>query len=88
MADMIERLKSERDGAVERGLVMLEAKNYWMERARVAEAALAEAKRLLKVFARIADGEPDTPDGASTVVNISRCRDAVRFLSQEPNHER
>lgn len=41
--------------------------------------AMVEA---LKPFACIADSEPNTPDGASTMVKISRCRDARAALDK------
>lgn len=52
-------------------------------RARAA-AALSENERLrtaLEPFAKIAEMEPNTLDGSSTIVNISRCRDAREALS-------
>jgi hypothetical protein len=38
--------------------------------------------KALKPFACIADSEPNTPDGESTIVNISRCRDARAALGK------
>lgn len=86
-----ERAERDRGAAIARARTAEADAELWQIQAegkQAAEASLAEAKRLLKPFARIADCEPVTPDGASTIVNISRCRDAARFLSQEPNHER
>jgi hypothetical protein len=50
-----------------------------------ARASLAEAKRLLKPFANIAAMEVHAKEAESVLVNVSRCRAAARFLSQEPN---
>lgn len=41
-ADLLERLAVERDGAVSRALLILNAKNEWCDRALVAEANLAK----------------------------------------------
>lgn len=43
-----------------------------------------EAREALKPFAQIADMEENAKDGASVIVNISRCRNARSVLRSEP----
>jgi hypothetical protein len=45
------------------------------------QARIAELEAALKPFARIAEMETRAEDGASVMVNVSRCRDARAALS-------
>ncbi len=47
-AARIEDLIAKRDGAIKRGQMLFDAKNEWVERARIAESALAAAQGLLR----------------------------------------
>lgn len=48
--------------------------------AKPAVEVVEALKAALKPFARIAEMEPNTPDGESAIVNISRCREALAAL--------
>jgi ribosomal protein S12 methylthiotransferase accessory factor YcaO len=94
----LERQADEEDAAAR---AMAEVIQGLRNRATAAEASLAEAKQLLKPFADIygrlapEPGEeaahPDNLSDESQALSFPKLGDlraAVRFLSQEPNHER
>ena len=79
-AKEIERLKIECDGAMQRSYLVLDAKNYWMDRATSAEAerdqALAEVERL-KVFEW---GDKDIESGFKVMENYFKMKGEITRL--------
>ncbi len=61
----------------------------FIERIGALERENARLREALKPFARIADMEEKQPDGASVMVNVSRCRDAraARTTQEATNAE-